>query len=110
MNRKPILVGAVLGLLGLVVLIFGAGYLVLRSHGFGRYAIGKIVEATNEATGGRTEIQGFDFRPSSLTATLYGVTVHGTEASGSTPLFQLDRLTIGIKIESLFGRKFTVRE
>jgi translocation and assembly module TamB len=110
MDRKRILIGTVIGVLGLVLVIVGGGYLLLTSQGFGRYAIGKIVAATNEATGGRTEIKSFDFRPSTLTATLNGVTVHGTEASGDPPLLQLDKLTVRLKIQSLLHRKLTLQE
>lgn len=110
MNRKRVLIGAVVGVLGLIMLVFGGGYLLLRSQRFEKYAIGKIVDATNEATGGRAEIQNFTLSPSTLTATLHGVTIHGTEAAGEAPLMQLDRLTVRLNIQSLIHRKVTLRE
>ena len=96
---------AVLILVGVI-----GGYFYLKSSGFKEYALRTIVQRTNEATGGRTEIGNLDFQLSTLTAHLYNITVHGNEAPGQAPLLQIDRLTVGLKIQSVLQRRIFLSE
>jgi translocation and assembly module TamB len=109
MKRKKLTI-SIAAIFGLLVLILIATYAGLRSPAFERYAIGKLVQSTNEATGGRTEIQNFNFQPSTLTATLYGITLHGKEASSDAPLLHADRLMVRMGLQSLLHGKLTFRE
>src|ERR1700753_3746997 len=84
----------------LLFAIVGA-FLVLQSAGFHRYAIAKIIEQVNLATGGRTEVRAVDFHWGTLTADLDDVTIHGTEAAGVQPLLHVDRLSASLKIISV---------
>ncbi len=95
-----------------VLLLVGAlgGYLFLESNSFRRTAIRTIVKDANEATGGRTEIGGLDIQLSTLTARLYNITLHGTESPAQPPLLRIDKLTVGIRIESLLRRKVSFGE
>ncbi len=110
MNRNKKITAWLLAIFGLLVLILIGAYAVLRTPAFERYAIGKLVQSTNEATGGRTEIQHFNFQPSTLTATLYGVTLHGKEASTDAPLLHADRLAVQMRLQTLLHGKLTFRE
>ena len=58
------------GLVALVLVAAIAGYFYLKSEHFKHYALSKIVEQANLATGGRTEIGRLDFNLSTLTAHL----------------------------------------
>ena len=49
------------GLAMLLIVAVVVGYLYLRSDRFQQYALSKIVEQSDEATGGKTEIGGLDF-------------------------------------------------
>jgi translocation and assembly module TamB len=98
------------GVITLVLMVAVGGYLYLQSTGFQRFAIAKIVEQANLASGGRTEIRGLDFTLSTLTANLYDITVHGTEGPDQPPLLHADKLTVRLKIQSVLRRKITVRE
>src|SRR5579864_2141131 len=89
------------GLLALIAVLVVAGYLFLRSAAFQRYALNKIVQQTNEATGARAQIGRLDFKLSTLSAHLYDITVHGTEPPEQPPLLHVDKLTVAIKIKSL---------
>jgi translocation and assembly module TamB len=109
MSRKR-LTAWITAVLGLIVLVLAGAYFVLRSQGFERYAIRKLAQATNDATGGRADIQKFSFAPSTLTANLYGITVRGSEAAGEAPLLQIEKLTVRLHIQSLIHRKITLRE
>jgi translocation and assembly module TamB len=98
------------GLLAFVVIAGVGGYLFLKSVKFEQYALHKIAQEADLATGGRTEIGGLDFSLSTLTAHLYDITVRGTEAPGQPPLLHADKLTVGIRILSVLHQKVILRE
>jgi translocation and assembly module TamB len=87
-----------------------AGVLWLRSNSFRHYVIAKITQQADEATGGRLEVQNIDFRWSTLTVTLYGITLHGTESPAERPLAQVDRLTVSLRMDSLLHRELRLTE
>ena len=99
-----------LGLILLVIIAVAGGYLYLRSSGFQQFALRKISEQADQATGGRTQISRLDFSLSKLTAHLYGIVVHGSEPAGAPPLLQVDELTVGLKIKSVFRRQINLDE
>jgi translocation and assembly module TamB len=111
MMRRRRVIGWTFGMLGVVVIggVLG-GYLFLKSASFQRLAIRTLVQDTNEATGGRAEIGHLDFQLSTVTAHLYNITLRGSEPSGEPPLLHIDKLTVGIKIQSLLRRKITLSE
>ena len=100
--------------LAILVIVIGigvtGGYFYLRSNAFRQFAIRKIVEQANQATGGRTQIGGLDFKLSTLTAHLYNVVIRGDEAPDAPPLLQLDKLTVALKIQSVLHRKINLSE
>jgi uncharacterized protein involved in outer membrane biogenesis len=104
-------VGWTLAVLGVLVLTGAvSGYLVLQSRRFQEYVLRTIVQETNDATGGRAEIRNLDFELATLTAHLYNITLHGSERPDQLPLLQVDKLTVGLKIQSLVHRKITLNE
>jgi translocation and assembly module TamB len=110
MRARRIIGWSLTGLAILLLLALGVCLFFLRSHYFAAYALGKIVEDMNEATGGKTQIGSLDFDLSTLTAHLYDVTLHGTEAANQLPLLHVDKLTVGLKIQSVLQRKVTLSE
>ena len=97
-------------LVGLILVAVVGGYFYLKSSGFKEYALRTIVKRTNDATGGRTEIGNLDFQLSTLTAHLYSITLHGSESSDQAPLLQIDKLTVGLKIQSILHHKVFLSE
>jgi translocation and assembly module TamB len=93
-----------------MILVVAGGYLFLKSNSFHQFALRKIAEATNQATGGTTTIRSLDFSLSTLTAHLYNITLHGTENPTQPPLLQIDKLTVGLKIQSALRRNVTLSE
>jgi len=93
----------------LLVLVVTAFFL-LRSPGFHTWVLAKIVQQASESTGARVELQNFDFHVKTLTADIYGLTVHGTEAAGERPLLQVQKATVGIKIISILHRRVNLSE
>ena len=109
-GRKK-LAARILGVSALFTVILSIGcYYYLKSAGFQRWAIREIIREANEATGGRTEIEGLDFEPSTLTAHFYGITVRGRGPDSAPPLLRVDKLTIALKIESVLHRKVRLSE
>ncbi len=105
------IIGWILAIVVILIVVVGVGgYLYLRSSSFQQFAIRKIAEAANEATGGRTEIGGLDFNLSTLTAHLYNVVVRGSESPDQPPLLRVDKLTVGLKIQSALQRKVSLSE
>jgi translocation and assembly module TamB len=94
----------------LTLIIFVGGYFLLKSSGFHRFVLSKIVQQAEEATGGRVEIQNYVFHFSKLSADAYGVVIHGTEKDADRPLLALDRLSIDLKIVSLLHHKVDLNE
>ncbi|PYV64062.1 MAG: hypothetical protein DMG97_36025, partial [Acidobacteria bacterium] len=105
------IVGWTFVVIGAVVLVaVVGGYFYLQTNAFRNFAMRKIVEQADEATGGHTQIQGFDFKLSTLTAHLYGVVVHGKEPATAPPLLAVNQLTVRLKILSILHHKVNLRE
>ncbi len=105
------IVGWTLGAIAaLLVMAAAGGYSFLKSSAFQQYAIRKVTQATEQATGAPTEIRSLDFNLSTLTAHLYGITLRGTEKPRDQPLLQIDKLTVGLKILSVLHRQVNLSE
>src|ERR1700678_41193 len=94
----------------LLVIALVGGYLFLRTKTFQQLALRSIAEAVDESTGGKTTIRSLDFSLFTLAANLYGITIHGRENLGQPPLLQVDKLTVGLKIQSAIHRKVSLSE
>lgn len=110
MNVKRTIGWTAAGVALLLIVAAVAGYLYLKTTSFQHFAVRKIVEQADEATGGRTEIGGLDFNLSTLTAHLYNVTMRGTEAANQPPLLHADKLTVRLKIVSAIHRQVSLQE
>ncbi len=109
-NWKRKLGWTLLGLTALLLVLAVAGYFYLRSSGFQQYALRKIAQEADLATGGKTHIGGLDFSLSTLTAHLYDITLRGTEAPTEPPLLHANELTVSVKILSALHRQVAIRE
>jgi hypothetical protein len=69
MKWKRTIGWALAGVLVLLLIAAVGGYFYLRSNNFQQFALSKIVEQADAATGGRAEIGGLDFDLSTLIST-----------------------------------------
>ena len=69
-----------------------------------------IVTQLERRTGGRAEVGGFHFNAWRLRAEIDDLTLHGLEGPGAPPLFHADRVDVGIRILSFFGREIALDE
>jgi translocation and assembly module TamB len=98
----------VLGVALLIVALPVAVMLILSSGAADNDIRRAIVEQIQKATSGTAELGAFHFNPWRLQLTLSEFTVHGHEPAGTPPFFHADRLVVGLRIDSLWGRKFSV--
>jgi len=110
MNWRNVIGWTLAALVTLIAIGVVGGYFYLRSNGFREFAIRKIVEQANEATGGRTQIRALDFNLSTLTAHLDDVVIRGNESADAPPLLGVDKLTVRLKVQSVFHRKINLSE
>ena len=110
MRRKQVIrwAGTVVAIL--ILLVAFAGYIVLESAQFHQYLLVKIVEQADRATGGKLEVENWDFHLSPMVVNLYGITLHGTEGPERKPLLVAEKLTIGVSVRRLLRRKVQLTE
>lgn len=110
MNWKKILARGIGGLALLLVAAVIVALVILRSQGFHRYVLAKIVQVASESTGGKVDVHDFSFRWSGLRADLDGIIIHGTESADQKPLLQVDKLTVGLKVLSVLHQQVNLNE
>jgi translocation and assembly module TamB len=97
------------GALALVLLLLAATAIYVARGGWLREKVReRIVSEAEKATGGRVEIGAFVFDWSTLTARVDHLTIHGTEPAGEAPLLTVDRVAIGLKVNSLMEGDFDI--
>lgn len=73
-----------------------------------RWIRSALVSRLEQGTGTRVEMGGFHFYFWSLRVEIENLTLHGLEAANQPPLFHADRVDVGIRILSFFGRKIAL--
>ncbi|MBI4460945.1 MAG: translocation/assembly module TamB domain-containing protein [Acidobacteria bacterium] len=97
--------------LALALLVVGVVIIyILQTRPFHNYVLSKIIQKTQEATGGRVEIADYDFHWLSLRADVHRMAIHGTEEDADTPLFSADRVGIGLKLISALRGKIDLSD
>jgi translocation and assembly module TamB len=94
----------VAGLVALVALLVVVGIFVVRSQWFYDQVRARLVTEVERATGGRVEIGSFHFDWTKMEATVAPFVLRGTEPAGEPPLARIEKLTLGLKIISLWKR------
>jgi translocation and assembly module TamB len=109
MSRAARLVLISCGALVLVLLTLAVtGVFIARSDWLREKVRERIVAEAEKATGGRVEIGAFSFDWSTLTARLDHLTIHGTEPVGEAPLLAVNRVAIGLKMNSAINGDFNI--
>jgi translocation and assembly module TamB len=95
--------------IGVVILAMPLALMVIFSNGAAdNYLRRTIVEQIQKLTSGKAELEAFHFNPWRLRVTLSNFTIHGREPNGTPPFFHADRLEVGLRIDSLWGRRISV--
>lgn len=88
----------------LLLLVAVAGLTIVRSQWFHDKVRDRIVTEVEKTTGGVVSIDRFDFDWHTMTATVHGFTIHGTEPANDPPLLHADDIVVGLKIVSILKR------
>lgn len=107
---KHILGWTAAGLAALIIVIVVAGYFILQSSSFEQWALAKIIQKTEVATGAQASAGSLEINSRHLTATLRNLTLHGKENDGEKPLLSVDTLTLGISGSSLLHGHLALSE
>lgn len=67
-----------------------------------------ILRRIQQSTGGRAELQGISIHWFSLRVSLKGLVIHGSEPPGTPHFFAADEITVGLRIDSFWGRKISL--
>jgi translocation and assembly module TamB len=97
-----------LAITGLCLALLVAGVIVVRTDWFKNRVRERIESVMTRATGGRVEIGGFTYNWRNLTAEVSRFVVHGTEPASAPPLFQADKIHIGLRVLSVLEKKVDV--
>jgi translocation and assembly module TamB len=92
----------------LVVLVLTATVATVRTDWFRNYVRDKIINATEDATGGRTEVGSFAFDWTHLRATIADFVIHGKEPAGSDPFLRAARVEVDLRLLSGFQRLWEI--
>jgi translocation and assembly module TamB len=85
--------------------------MLILSYGVAdEYVRRTIVEQIQKLTSGRAELGAFHLNPWRLRVTLENFTVHGREPAGTPPFFHADRLEVGLRIDSVWGHRISLRD
>ncbi|MGH7939924.1 MAG: hypothetical protein ACREFR_02480, partial [Limisphaerales bacterium] len=110
MSWKQTLRRTAIAVVIVLAVIIVAGFFILRSHAFHRYVLKTVASKVEQATGSRIALGDFSFRLSGLRCDLYRITLYGAGAASRPPLLTVDRLSVGLKIVSLFGGKISLND
>lgn len=81
---------------------------MVRTDWFKTRVRARIESVMTRATGGRVEIGGFSYNWRNLTAEVSQFVIHGTEPVSAPPLFQAEKIQIGLKVISVLEKKVDV--
>lgn len=88
-----------LGVLLLSAVVLGAVVVgTLHTRAFRVWVLGRILQAVQQKTGTRPQIERLDLSFVPFSADFYGITVHGKEAPGAAPLFRSPHLRLSLRV------------
>src|SRR5207245_2049103 len=99
-RRSRIATYIVGGIAALLIAVVIGAILIARTQRFKEFVRTKIISVTEEATGGRVELNSFDFDWRHLRARMTDFVIRGTEPAGSAPLFRARSIELRLKLFS----------
>src|SRR5579871_510123 len=105
-SRWLLFTGVAVAVLAIAAVL--AGIFLARSSWLREQVRQRIAAEAETATGGKVDIEGFEFDWQSLTARIRGFVIHGTEPPAAPPLLRVASITVQLKIVSLLERAFDV--
>ncbi|HEY0565162.1 MAG TPA: hypothetical protein VGC88_06235, partial [Terriglobales bacterium] len=104
---RLLMIEAVVGLLVLIGFIAAALY--FTGAGFREKVRRAVVTQLEDATGGKVEIQSFQWNLAKLAVEIDGLTIHGREAANEAPYLHVDHLSLRAKVLAVLEHKVGLR-
>src|ERR1051325_6786471 len=87
------------------------GIIIFFGSGAGNPFLKRVlIRRLNAATGGYSSVDSLSIKWLSLRATIKGLVIHGKEPTGSDPLFSAEEIDVGLRIDSVWGRKVSLND
>jgi len=109
-NWKRAILLTFLIVVGLLAALAGTAYLVAHTEAFNRFALAKVIEKAETATGAPVSIKRMDIHWRKLGVDFYDFAINGTAGATAPPLFRANHLGIGLKIVSVLKRKIDLSD
>ena len=100
---------AVCAAFALIAGVIIAALVVVHTGWFRNYVQGRIVSSLENTVGGSVEVKSFSFTLRTLTATVTGLVIHGTEPTGEVPLFEAPRIVVRFRFLPSFKKALDLR-
>jgi translocation and assembly module TamB len=97
---------SILGLIGFIVAIIVFAVVSINTDGVHRAILNFAQRQASSALGVRVQLQNFTVHWSTLSVDLYGISVDGAGPHPNPPLLRADRVEAGVRIVSVFQRKW----
>jgi translocation and assembly module TamB len=107
-RRRRVLRNVAIGVLSLILIVFIGAVTIVQTDWFRNYVREKLITATEDATGGRVEIQSVSFDWRRFQAVVDNFVLHGTERAGSPPLLRVARVQVNIRLFTSLKRLVSV--
>lgn len=108
-GRKKWLLRGAVAVISLLVILTVAVVVVLPSKWFADFVRTKIIAAVEDSTGGRVELQAFEFDWTHLAVRIRNFVLHGTEPADQAPLARVELLEIRLKLLSGLKKAVDIR-
>jgi len=95
--------------LAALVLLAAGCVAILSSDWFAGQVRRALIQRTERASGGRAELDSFQFDWPSMRVTVRGFTLHGRELRQQAPLFTAPEITLDLQVLSFFRRDVVLR-
>ncbi len=91
--------------LAVILLLIGGLYWYANTASFKNRIRNTVIAQLEKSTGGRVDLQRFNWRLTHLEFEADNLTIHGLEAPGQVPYAHIDRLFVRLQILSFFRTK-----
>lgn len=109
-NWKKAIVGTLSIGAGILVAVAGAAYIIAHTQAFNRFALAKIIEKSENATGGKVDIERMEIHWNRLGVDFYDVALFGSGGNSQLPVLRARHLGIGLNVVSILRRQIDLSE
>jgi translocation and assembly module TamB len=103
-NWKRVVGWAVVGFLGLILLLVAGAAFLLHSPKFHRYVISRVEQTASDSLNAQVRIRNFNLNLHDLTVDIDGLQVETSEPGTQSPLLSVDRMHADVNVVSLLQR------